>query len=100
MIAYRPEICGDQLRRIQATCGKGGHMPAGTETKRIWKPVVDQSADSLWLLLITSMSVTVLVTRVYLEMAGYPQIGDSTYHIAHVLWGGLLLFIALTLPLS
>jgi hypothetical protein len=46
------------------------------------------------------MSVTVLVTRVFLEMTGYPQVGDSTFHVAHVLWGGLLLFIAVTLPLS
>ncbi|MBK8048835.1 MAG: hypothetical protein IPK16_17975 [Anaerolineales bacterium] len=26
--------------------------------------------------------------------------GDSTYHVAHVLWGGLLLFVAVALPLS
>jgi hypothetical protein len=25
-------------------------------------------------------------------VTGYPQIGNSTLHIAHVLWGGLLLF--------
>jgi hypothetical protein len=68
--------------------------------KRVWAPVREQAADSFWLLLITSMSVTVLVTRFYLEMTGYPQIGDSTFHIAHVLWGGLLLFVAVALPLS
>src|SRR5262245_45800895 len=75
-------------------------MASQPATKRIWTPVIDQSADSFWLLLITTMSVTVLVTRIYLELTGYPQIGDSTYHIAHVLWGGLLLFVAVTLPLS
>jgi hypothetical protein len=37
---------------------------------------------------------------VFLELTGYPQVGDSTYHIAHVLWGGLLLFLAVALPLS
>ena len=68
--------------------------------KRIWKPVMTQGADSFWLMLITSLSLTVLVTRVFLEMTGYPQIGGTTYHIAHVLWGGLLLFIAVTLVLS
>ena len=69
-------------------------------SKRLWKPVRDQAADSFWLLLIASLSVTVMVTRVYLEFTGYPQVGDSTYHVAHVLWGGLLLFVAVALPLS
>ena len=69
-------------------------------TKRLWKPVRDQAADSFWMLLIASLSITVLVTRVYLEITGYPQVGDSTYHVAHVLWGGLLLFVAVALPLS
>ena len=68
--------------------------------KRIRKPVQDQAADSFWILLIVSMSITVLLTRVYLELTGYPQVGDRTYHIAHVLWGGLLLFMALALSLS
>ena len=69
-------------------------------SKRLWKPVRDQAADSFWMLLITALSITVMVTRVYLELTGYPQVGDSTYHVAHVLWGGLLLFIAVALPLS
>jgi hypothetical protein len=69
-------------------------------SKRLWKPVRDQAADSFWMLLITALSITVMVTRVYLEFTGYPQVGDSTYHVAHVLWGGLLLFIAVALPLS
>jgi hypothetical protein len=75
-------------------------MDERPSAKRIWKPVMAQGADSFWLVLITSLSITVLVTRVYLELTGYPQIGGSTYHIAHVLWGGLLLFIAVTLVLS
>lgn len=69
-------------------------------SKRLWKPVRDQAADSFWMLLITALSITVMVTRVYLELTGYPQVGDSTYHVAHVLWGGLLLFVAVALPLS
>jgi hypothetical protein len=75
-------------------------MANRTPAKRIWQPVIDRTADSFWLLLIVALSLTVLVTRVFLTLAGYPQIGDSTYHIAHVLWGGLLLFIAVTLLLS
>src|ERR1700761_6893046 len=34
---------------------------------------------------------TVLLTRSFLAAMGYPQVGGSKFHIAHVLWGGLLL---------
>jgi hypothetical protein len=42
---------------------------------------------------------TVLVTRVYLAAAGYPQVGNGTLHIGHVMWGGLLMIVALTVAL-
>ncbi len=35
--------------------------------------------------------VTVLLTRAYLKAAGYPQLGGGGLHVAHVLWGGLLM---------
>jgi hypothetical protein len=38
---------------------------------------------------------TVLFTRGFLAATGYPQVGGSSLHIAHVLWGGLLLLTAL-----
>ena len=38
---------------------------------------------------------TVLFTRGLLAATGYPQVGGSSLHIAHVLWGGLLLLAAL-----
>ncbi|MCP2261859.1 hypothetical protein LX15_005586 [Streptoalloteichus tenebrarius] len=43
---------------------------------------------------------TVLVTRGYLALTGYPRIGGRTLHIAHVLPGGLLMLVALFLLLS
>ncbi len=58
-------------------------------------PVKQSAADSYLLLLISSFGVTVIFVRVFLELTGYPQIGDSTFHIAHLLWGGLALFIAI-----
>jgi len=42
----------------------------------------------------------VLVIRLFLELTGYPQIGGDTLHIAHMLWGGLLMLISLFLLLS
>lgn len=37
---------------------------------------------------------TVLLTRSFLALAGYPQVGGSKFHIAHVLYGGLLMLAA------
>lgn len=68
-------------------------------THRIWKPVRRHAADSLLILFMASFGITVIATRVFLELTGYPQVGDSTFHIAHVLWGGLLLFIAMLILL-
>ncbi|MFR9801225.1 hypothetical protein ACL02T_02855 [Pseudonocardia sp. RS010] len=42
-------------------------------------------------LLAVAFGVTVVVTRLYLALTGYPQIGGGEYHLAHALWGGLLL---------
>lgn len=38
---------------------------------------------------------TILLTRLYLEATGYPQIGGGDLHIAHALWGGALMMLAL-----
>lgn len=43
---------------------------------------------------------TVLFTRSLLAATGYPQVGNSTLHIAHVLYGGLLLVFALISTLA
>lgn len=38
--------------------------------------------------------------RLYLELTGYPQIGGNGFHIAHLLWGGLLMLVAAVLLLA
>lgn len=43
--------------------------------------------------------VTVLVTRAFLQAADYPQLGGGGLHIAHVLWGGLLMTAGLGVAL-
>jgi hypothetical protein len=44
-------------------------------------------------LVAVAFGVTVVVTRLYLALTGYPQIGGGEYHLAHALWGGLLLML-------
>ena len=49
---------------------------------------------------VVSGVATVLVTRLILSLSGYPQIGGKGLHIAHVLPGGLLMLIAISLLLG
>jgi hypothetical protein len=63
-------------------------------------PVRRDQAEGYLLTSLIAFGVTVIVTRTFLEMTGYPQIGNSVLHIAHALWGGLLLFVAAILPLA
>lgn len=44
--------------------------------------------------------IGVLGVRSYLHIAGYPQLGHGAYHIAHMLWGGLLMLAAIVVSLS
>ncbi|MCE5291224.1 MAG: hypothetical protein LLG14_18580 [Nocardiaceae bacterium] len=39
--------------------------------------------------------ITILATRSYLHLTGYPQIGGGNLHIAHALWGGALMMTSL-----
>ena len=38
--------------------------------------------------------------RIYLALTGYPQLGGHGLHIAHLLWGGVLMLVALVMALS
>jgi hypothetical protein len=51
-------------------------------------------------LLLVSAVATILGLRAYLEATGYPQVGGNGLHIAHMLWGGLFMLVALVLLLS
>ena len=43
---------------------------------------------------------TILAVRFYLKLTGYPQIGNSTLHISHLLPGTVLMLIAIILLLA
>lgn len=62
-------------------------------------PVKREGGETYVLLMLVSFAASVILTRLFLELTGYPQLGNSELHIAHVLWGGLLLFIGSLLPL-
>jgi hypothetical protein len=66
---------------------------------RVRKPVRRDRAVRYLLFTLLSFAASVSLTRLLLGLTGYPQLGNDELHIAHVLWGGLLLFIAALLPL-
>lgn len=49
---------------------------------------------------VVSGVATVLITRLILSLSGYPQIGGKGLHIAHVLPGGVLMLVAISLLLG
>jgi hypothetical protein len=56
-------------------------------------------AKDYLLVTLLSFALSVSLTRSFLYLTGYPQLGGGELHIAHVLWGGLLLFISALIPL-
>ncbi len=58
-----------------------------------------KSADYLEYFLVAAVAA-VLAVRFYLHLAGYPRLGGETVHVAHVLWGGLFMALAILLLTS
>ena len=70
------------------------------EKRRMRSAVRRTNAEDYLLISLTSFAATVILTRAGLQLAGFPQIGNSVLHIAHALWGGLLLIAAALIPLA
>ncbi|MCO6451838.1 MAG: hypothetical protein J5I90_13725 [Caldilineales bacterium] len=51
-------------------------------------------AETYILISLTAFAATIIAVRLFLQITGYPQLGGSVLHIAHLLWGGLALFVA------
>ena len=62
-------------------------------------PVQRRHAAEYLLITLISFGFSVGGTRLFLEITGFPQLGSGEIHIAHVLWGGLFLFVASLTPL-
>ncbi len=55
----------------------------------------DERALARFEVFLFSAVATVLITRAFLAVTGYPQVGGNGLHVAHVLWGGLLMGVAI-----
>ncbi|HZG63346.1 MAG TPA: hypothetical protein VEY13_07515 [Rubrobacteraceae bacterium] len=67
--------------------------------RHIRKPVKRGDAEQYLVITLLGFAASVILIRLFLDLTGYPQVGGSELHIAHALWGGLLLFVASLLPL-
>lgn len=70
------------------------------QKKRRPRRLVQRYYSERYLMLtLLSFAVSVSMTRLFLEITGYPQLGGSELHFAHVLWGGLIWFAGSLFPL-
>ena len=91
--------CSRGNARFPGRAGPRAEKSHEPDRYRVRTPVRRQGADTFLLITLLSFAASVAVTRLFLTLTGYPQIGGGGIHIAHVLWGGLLLFVAALLPL-
>jgi len=63
------------------------------------RPVRREGAERYLFITLVSFAGTVIITRWFLSITGFPQIGGGDLHVAHALWGGLALFAAALLPI-
>lgn len=59
-----------------------------------------ENASDLILILMVSALITLLGTRLFLVLAGWPTISFGVWHIAHVNWGGLLMIVGTIMILA
>lgn len=67
--------------------------------RKLSSAVRRQFADHYILISLISFATTVIVTRVFLHVTEYPKIGNDVLHVAHALWGGLFLVVAVYFPI-
>jgi hypothetical protein len=57
-----------------------------------------KAASRLETFLIAAIA-TILLIRLFLELTGYPKLGGERFHVAHMLWGGLLMMASILMLL-
>ena len=62
--------------------------------------VRNADADDLHEGFLVAAATAFVGIRIYPALTGYPQLGGHGLHIAHMLWGGLLMLVALVMALS
>ena len=79
-------------------------MPPVAAIRRAWRrrrsPLRNSAAPLLLESFIVSAVVSVLAIRWALTLTGFPRLGGGELHVAHMLWGGGLMLVAILLMLA
>ena len=97
MLQLSPAVEGARLRRL--TWLPSVRIPLIKGPLVASQPRDLGAARYLDLFIVGGVSA-VLAIRFLLRITGYPTLGGARFHIAHMLWGGLLMAMALLLCLS
>jgi hypothetical protein len=68
--------------------------------RRVRMPVRSAQLGDLLDTFLVCGAAAIVILRVYLAATGYPKLGGGGLHIAHVLWGGLAMAVAIGILLS
>jgi hypothetical protein len=72
----------------------------GLETALARLPIRSIDMTRLLDTLLVCAVLTILIVRTQLYLTNYPQLGGRGLHIAHLLWGGLLMLVAIGMLLA
>ena len=68
------------------------------KSRRAW--LRDTRVVSIVDTFVLSALTSLLLVRLYLFVTGYPQAGGGGIHVAHMVWGGLLMLVAMIIAIS
>jgi hypothetical protein len=113
VVSSKPPDATSRIQLLGDTVGKQSSKPPGKRAKRRVRfyipppplprhayPARNVEAARLLERFFVSAVVAVLLIRAWLVITGYPQIGGDGLHIAHMLFGGIGMLIALLVNLT
>ncbi len=63
-------------------------------------PLRNADASEFFESFLISAGAALLLSRGFLYLTAYPRVGGDSLHIAHMLWGGLMMLAAIVLVLA
>lgn len=94
-------VTESQTERMKATALEARrHLKARYAHRLLGSPVRSVDGKGMTETFLICTVGTILAIRMYLVATGYSQFGGGGLHIAHLLWGGALLVVALLLAIS
>lgn len=89
-------MCHDDPMQGSDGAGAGSPDPVSRPAYQ-HRPVRDAEGADRFELFVVSAVLSIAATRLFLVATGFPQIGGEGLHVAHVLFGGLGMLVALLL---